>query len=233
MFFIAAPFGNYLKFKGALSVSGTWTARPRSGRFIQVLKTLRYTKYGWVNKLGLRNKGIDYGLKLLKRDPDDILSIAAIEPPDWNLLYQKIPKSQSVEVNLGCPNTPKNLWHGFDYFAHYALNRKWCIAKIPPTFQDKDIDYIVDSGFKQIHACNTIPTDKGGLSGRDIVPHTIRCIKYIKKVHPHVEVIAGGGIYSPEDVQKYKDYGADHFSLGTICFTPWKIKGVIKMSQYY
>ena len=54
MFFIAAPFGNYLNFKNSISVSGTWTRESRPGRFTQILKTLRYTKDGCVNKLGLR-----------------------------------------------------------------------------------------------------------------------------------------------------------------------------------
>ena len=48
MFFIAAPFGNYLNYDNALSVSGTWTVKPRPGRFKQILKTLRYTKDGWL-----------------------------------------------------------------------------------------------------------------------------------------------------------------------------------------
>ena len=220
MFFIAAPFGNYLKFKNTLSVSGTWTLEPRPGRFIQALKTIRYTKYGWVNKLGLRNKGIDYGLK----HPRDILSISAIEQVDWFNLHKKIPKYISVEVNLGCPIIQPNLFPGFASFTREP--REWCIAKIPPTFKESDIDFIIQSGFKQIHACNTIPTDKGGLSGKDVMPHTIRILKYIKRNHPNITVIAGGGIYSKEDVDRYRDNGADHFSLGTICFTPWKIKSV-------
>jgi len=220
MFFIAAPFGNYLKFKDIISVSGTWTLKPRPGRFVQVLKTLRHTKYGWVNKLGLRNKGIDYGLK----HPRDILSIAAIEQVDWYELHKKIPKNASVEVNIGCPNIQHNLYPGFANFTRDS--REWCIAKIPPNFKEADIDFIIQSGFRHIHACNTIPTKDGGLSGKDIMPHTIRILKYIKRRHPNVTVIAGGGIYSKEDVQKYKDNGADHFSLGTICFTPWKIRSV-------
>ena len=219
-FFIAAPFGNYLKFKDIISVSGTWTLKPRPGRFIQVLKTLRHTKYGWVNKLGLRNKGIDYGLKY----PRDILSIAAIDHYEWWELHKKIPKTLSVEVNIGCPNTSSNVYPGFASFTRNT--REWCIAKIPPTFKEDDIDFVIESGFKQIHACNTIPTKDGGLSGKDIMPHTMRILKYIKKTHPNVKVIAGGGIYSKEDIDRYKDYGADHFSLGTICFTPWKIKSV-------
>jgi len=220
MFFIAAPFGNYLKFKNILSVSGTWTLEPRPGRFMQVLKTLRYTKYGWVNKLGLRNKGIDYGLKY----PRDILSIAAIKQGDWFKLYNKIPKNANVEINLGCPNIQPNLFPGFASFTQN--HREWCIAKIPPTFKEEDIDFIIQAGFKQIHASNTIPTKDGGLSGKDVMPHTIRILKYIRRKHPNVTVIAGGGIYSKKDVEYYKNNGADHFSLGTICFTPWKIKGV-------
>jgi len=222
MFFIAAPFGNYLKFKNIISVSGTWTLKPRPGRFMQLLKTLRYTKYGWVNKLGLKNKGIDYGLK----HPQDILSIAAIDPHEWWDLHKKIPKTSSVEINLGCPNTPKNIYPGFSSFTRNP--REWCIAKIPPTITEEDIDFIINAGFKQIHACNTIPTPKGGLSGKDIVPHTIRILKYIKKHYPNIEVIAGGGITSKEDIKRYTDYGADHFSLGTVCFSPWKIKNIIK-----
>ena len=50
--FISAPFGNYLKFKNAISVTGTWTYKPRPGLFSQVIKTLRYTRDGWRNKIG-------------------------------------------------------------------------------------------------------------------------------------------------------------------------------------
>ena len=61
--FISAPFGNYLKFKNAVSVTGTWTYKPRPGLFKQVVKTLRYTRNGWRNKIGLRNRGIEYGIQ--------------------------------------------------------------------------------------------------------------------------------------------------------------------------
>jgi len=222
MFFIAAPFGNYLKYKNTISVSGTWTLKPRPGRFMQLLKTLRYTKKGWVNKLGLRNKGIQYGLK----QNYDILSLAAIESDDWILLDNLVPRNANIEINLGCPNIPENLFPGFASFTRNK--RKWCIAKISPTYEEKDIDFVINSGFKQIHACNTLPVEDGGLSGKDIIPHTIRILKYIKKNYPTLEVIAGGGITSKEDVDRYKDHGADHFSLGSVCFTPWKIKNIIK-----
>ena len=222
MFFIAAPFGNYLKYKNVISVSGTWTLESRPGRFSQILKTLRYTKRGWVNKLGLRNKGIDFGL----RQRYDLLNIAAINHDDWKKLYEKIPRDSNVEINLGCPNIKPNMWTGFESFT--KDNRKWCIAKIPPTFSKQQIDFVIESGFNQIHACNTIPIDRGGLSGKEIIPYTIKILEHIKKNYPRISVIAGGGIMDREVVNKYRSHGADHFSLGSVCFTPWKIKKIIK-----
>ena len=49
-----------------------------------------------------------------------------------------------------------------------------------------------------------------------------------KTKYPSVIVIAGGGIYSKDEINMYKDSGADHFSLGTICFTPWKIPSILR-----
>ena len=83
-------------------------------------------------------------------------------------------------------------------------------------------------GYNQIHASNTLPTDKGGLSGKILVPNTLRIINYIKTNYPHIEVIAGGGVYSKQDAQVYIDAGSDHISLGTVCFTPWKINNIVK-----
>ena len=69
-YFISAPFGNFLQYssfaQGATCVTGTFTLKPRVGRFKQILKTLRYvpTEAGWAwrNQLGLRNPGIFKGI---------------------------------------------------------------------------------------------------------------------------------------------------------------------------
>ena len=73
-FFIAAPFGNWIHHKNAVSVKGTFTLNPQGNRLWSILKTLRHTKDGWVNKLGLPNPGITKGLD--SSLPCDILSIA-------------------------------------------------------------------------------------------------------------------------------------------------------------
>ena len=81
MLFISPPFGNYLSFQDSVSIKGSYTLHARSGLFLQIIKTLRYSfeNKGWINKIGLRNKGIDYGLQHY-RPEKDIISIAIIFP---------------------------------------------------------------------------------------------------------------------------------------------------------
>ena len=230
MYFISAPFGNFLQYatfaSDAICVTGTFTLKPRPGRVKQILKTLRYvhTKSGWTwrNQLGLRNPGIFEGIE--NTSHNSVMSIASLEPNDWKILYEIVPKNQSVELNISCPNVNAhpNLIKSFS-----KDNRKWCIVKVPPTITEKQVDKIIKLGYNTIHACNTLPTEKGGLSGKMIVPYTMNLIDYIKNTHDGVTVIAGGGVYSKQDAQNYLNAGADHISLGSVCFTPWKIKGII------
>ena len=42
-----------------------------------------------------------------------------------------------------------------------------------------------------------------------------------------IEIIAGGGVKNFKDVNDYLTFGANHISLGTICFTPRKVKALI------
>jgi len=225
--FIAAPFGNYLKLSNAISVTGSWTYKNRPGLFSQVLKTLRYTKDGWRNKIGLRNAGIFEGLK--RSGPDDVLSIAAIDRWDWINMDSVIPSDTSLEINISCPNLDKDV--GATSLPGFKLwpnkNREWCICKIPPTASFDLIDQIVDLGYNQIHASNTLYSPKGGQSGSLLTPYTNKIIEYIKTKHSHVTVIAGGGVTSKKHAEDYFNLGADHVSLGTVCFTPWKIKNIL------
>ena len=227
MYFISAPFGNFIHRKNAISVTGTWTLEPRPGRFRQIVRTLRYTREGWRNKLGLRNQGLRVGM--LKTSYNDCLSLAAISPRDWAVMHDMISIRRNVELNISCPNLDSHEdTTQFDGFHLYTNQQSdWRIVKIPPTSTTNLIDKIVEVGYNQIHTSNTLPTDKGGLSGRVLIPYTLKLIEYIKCTHPQVEVIAGGGVYSKEDAQRYLDAGADHISLGSVCFTPWKIKEIL------
>ena len=228
MIFIAAPFGNYLHFKNAISVHGTFTVVPRPGRLKAIIKTLRYTKQGWRNKLGLRNPGLQTGM--FNTSYNDLLSVAAIDPADWTKIQMSIGVERNIELNVSCPNLDSHddttTWENFEKFPE-KMRGNYCIVKIPPNSSETLIDKLVDMGYKQIHASNTLPTDKGGLSGKILFPYTCKIIRYIKNKYPHVEVIAGGGIGSANDAFKYIEEGADHISLGSVCFTPWRIKKII------
>jgi len=229
MYFISAPFGNFLQHstfaKNAICVTGTFTLKPRPGRLKQILRTLRYvrTEKGWTwrNQLGLRNPGIFNGIE--NTNSNSVMSISSLEPNDWKILYEIVPKDMSVELNISCPNVDAhpNLTKTFA-----KDKRKWCIVKVPPTITPKQLDKIVSLGYNCIHASNTVPTAKGGLSGKMIMPYTLKIIDYMKNKHNDVTMIAGGGVYSKQDAKNYLDAGADHISLGSVCFTPWKIKGI-------
>ena len=231
-YFISAPFGNYLRFKQATSVTGTWTVSPRPGRLIQIIRTLRYvrTPYGWSwrNKLGLRNPGLREGM--WRTDYQSVLSVAAVEPLDCEKIQLSISQERNIELNVSCPNLDAHddttTWSGFDKFPE-RMHGRWCIVKIPPTATTELIDRLADQGYTQIHASNTLPSPKGGISGKSLVPHTLRIIDYVKSTHPHIEVIAGGGITTPQDRDCYLDAGADHISLGSVSFTPWRIPKII------
>ena len=65
MLFISPPFGNYLNFPKTIPIKGSYTYYKRPGKWSQIFKTLRFDRryYGWRNKIGLRNPGIDYAIK--------------------------------------------------------------------------------------------------------------------------------------------------------------------------
>ena len=78
MLFINPPFGNYLNLPNTTSITGSFTLQPREGLIMQIIKTLRYSfEYnGWVNKIGLKNKGIDWALTNI--DKNNIISVAIL-----------------------------------------------------------------------------------------------------------------------------------------------------------
>ena len=224
-FFFSAPFGNYYRHKDAVSVTGTWTLRQRGNRLLAVIKSLRYNREykGWTNKLGLPNPGIHEGLK--RTLPTNVLSIAEIERGDFLEMNNHIPKEQSIELNLSCPNLGKTLpWDDVKIFS--KRDRKWCIAKVSPLTTPEHLEYLIDiAGFRQIHFSNTLPVKEGGLSGSCLIPYTIELIRLVREnwKNEDIEIIAGGGVQDQAHVLEYMKEGANHVSLGTVCFNPYKV----------
>ncbi len=107
MLFISPPFGNYINFEKTTPIRGSFTLYPRPGLFTQILKTLRFSvkKNGWINKIGLRNPGIDYAIKTYKKG--EIISIAINDRTDAGRIGSKIPEDMDIEINISCPNVEK------------------------------------------------------------------------------------------------------------------------------
>ena len=104
MLFINPPFGNYLNIENTIPIRGSFTLYERKGLIYNIFKSLRYSFAcgGWVNKIGLRNKGIDYAISTYKKG--EIISIAIINKEDVNILLKKIPNDMLVALIL------KNHW---------------------------------------------------------------------------------------------------------------------------
>ena len=226
-FFISAPFGNYIKPKGTIPVTGTFTLNPRGNRFWAVLKTLRYNtaQQGWVNRLGLPNHGIREGLK----KESTVISIAEIDKGDFQRLNVLIPENQSIELNLSCPNLNKKLsWESAKCFN--SEKREWCIAKLSPLTTPEELKFVVEFlGFTQLHFSNTLPTVQGGLSGPMLRGYTTELIELVRKEYGNsVEIIAGGGVSDFGSVTDYLSSGANHISLGSVCFNPFKLRKLLR-----
>jgi len=218
MLFISPPFGNYINLPFTTSIHGSFTNEPREGLFKQILKTLRYSfeNKGWINKIGLRNKGIDWALKNVPQK--DVISIAILDKTDIPIMLKKIPQERNIEINVSCPNAEKEMINeGLKDFIN--PKRKWCIIKISPHSTQADIDMYYKTGFRQFHCCNTLPVKNGGLSGQSLIPYTKEKIEHIKK-YPDCEIIAGGGIQSIQTYNLYKQLGSHHASISTIFFHP-------------
>lgn len=224
MIFISPPFGNYLTFPNTIPIKGSFTLEPRNGLFMQILKTLRYSfeQKAWINKIGLRNKGLDWAIEQYRQSSrEQIISIAIMEKNDIPKILKKIPEDMNIELNVSCPNAEKEMIHqGLSEFVHDK--RKWCIIKVSPTVSLCTLDSYYKQGFRQFHCSNTIPTPRGGMSGPQLIPYNEKLIKYLKTKYSDIEVIGGGGIQTKQDIDTYRKFGADHFAMSTLFFCPYR-----------
>ena len=230
MFFISPPFGNYLSLPKTTSIYGSYTVEPRPGLWPQIFRTLRYSfRYkAWVNQIGLRNKGIHWALQHVPKD--QILSIAIMHDSDIPKFLETIPDDRNLEINISCPNVQKTAQN--NRLGEFVNNkRKWCIVKLSPKVNTDQIDGLYKQGFRQFHCSNTIPVPEGGLSGPMIRSYSDKHITYIRTNYPDSEIIGGGGITNWNHVESIRRIGADHFSISSGFFQPWKL--VPFLYRYY
>ena len=221
---ISPPFSHYIGLPWATRIRGTFTRYPRDGIIKNSLKTVRpdFKNGSWTNKMGLVNKGFPYD----NVKKNSIYSVTAFNLDDWYYLLDNIPQDTIIELNISCPNSNEIFVLG-DVITDFVHKFKSVILKLPSNSIKETLDWYefgVDFGVKAFHIGNTIKTDKGGLSGREIQKVSLPVIHKIREFDDESIIIGGGGIYSKEDVRKYKDVGADIISLSTVFITkPWNI----------
>ena len=247
MIYISPPFGNYISISDCTSVAGTFTYFRRKGLIRQVLKTLRPVEGGWRNGIGLRNKGI---INIKEFNPDKVYSICALKytpnrydlPPHmqrylWDSLMHYIPSHIPIELNIGCPNVMDMADISDFQLESYIKKFDNLTVKLPPTSLPSYIENLYHIGIRKFHLSNTFPvqvyTDNGiicyGLSGRPLREKNLPFVEKIADMKLNgISIIAGGGIYTPQDVRDYHKAGATDYSLSTIFFTPWRVSSVLQ-----
>lgn len=233
---VSAPFGNYLSLgEHATATVGTFTWERRRWRLWRILLTVRYNPFtkAWRNKIGLRNPG----LPSFVRDCDDnpsylfnrIVSIHGFNDQEWNSLIETcgaVLKPEWVELNLSCPNVESvgDVARVLRYTSVLDLDR--VIVKVPPTIKELEriVDRALQAGITKFHATNTMPhpKGKGGVSGAPLLAHALRAVQQIRKMAPEATIIGGGGIQKWDHVRYFANAGADHVSIASLLFFPWR-----------
>ena len=238
---ISAPFGNYIQPRGCTPTLGTFTSQARPGRLMQIIRTVRYSPSlgAWVNKIGLRNPGIDW-LAARARDgrisvADKLISIHGFNDSEWDRLISVTAglSPLGIELNMSCPNIGHMNWP--EWLFARAVERAaaagvMAVVKVPPVNYREMVEQALGAGVRALHCCNTIPVPAGGVSGKPLKPVALQCIRDVRALAERagvsgLTIVGGGGITTPSDIDDYAQAGADHFAIGTKCFNPRVLVG--------
>ncbi|MEM1107193.1 MAG: hypothetical protein AAGH99_00705 [Planctomycetota bacterium] len=226
---VSAPFGNYIRPEGCTATLGTFTATARSGRVQQIIKTVRYYPRvrGWVNKIGLRNPGLGWVEKKVaagKLDlADKVVSIHGFNDDEWLDLVNRLAamKPLAMELNMSCPNVGHIDWPP-ELFKRAVETGVPTIVKLPPVNYLTMAEMAFAQGVRALHCCNTLPVPAGGMSGYPLKPVSLQCIRDLRE-QPwggEIVIVGGGGIRKADELDEYRDAGADAYAIGTITMNP-------------
>ena len=228
-FIVSPPLSNLKVFspKDSTRILGTYTLEKRRGLW-RVLTTLKKVEGGWANSVGLRNGGI-------KSVPNtkDIISISVFEQSEWSPIISTLKERDNilgVEVNVSCPNAQVGMIPP-EHLKDLNNSFETVIVKTPHFASLCYYLRLIDTGVDIIHISNTRPSEYGAISGTSLIERNLKRIRQVKSFRPNVKVIGGGGIYDLDTVLRYEEAGADHFSLGTLLFSPLKTRRLIR--DYY
>jgi dihydroorotate dehydrogenase len=135
-------------------------------------------------------------------------------------------------LNLGCPNVHE---YGIDFNSLEQFCRHyWCGVKLPADLRQAFVvaEQAVLAGVRYLHAGNTLPSERGGISGHPLKFVNLQIVEALAKMFSgiNVNIVGGGGIYSFDDLIDYRNAGANSYSLATVWFKPWRARKI--MRQY-
>lgn len=232
---LSAPFGNYIQPQGTTPTIGTYTALRRGGRpaaFGRAVLTMRYYRrmQAWVNRIGLRNPGIDSlltGTWHGRPSTECILSVHGFSQSEWDLLLERAVQIRplALELNISCPNVGELSWPT-TLFADAVATGIPVIVKIPPVRFHAMAEAAIGAGVQWIHATNTLPVAKGGMSGAPLKPLSLDCVAWLRsQFGADLRIIGGGGIRCAQDVADFAEAGADRFAVGSYAVRPSVLRG--------
>ena len=229
---ISAPFGNYIQPSGTTPTLGTFTALRRGGVLQRVWRVARTVRYypgtrAWVNRIGLRNPGIDWLCQRAASGAvdvaDKLVSVHGFSADEWYRLLDRIAELQpmAVELNVSCPNVGHISWP-LDLFSRAVATGVPVVVKVPPIEYSLMVEQAHEAGIRHFHCCNTLPVPGGGMSGTPLLPLSLACIRDLRarSFGQELVLIGGGGIYQPTDIDAYARAGADHVAIATKLFHP-------------
>ncbi len=220
-------------------VGGTVTAEPRPGN--PRPRIVRNPHDGaLVNSLGFPSRGVEEVAGRLRRRIPGVpllVSISGLSIDEFALCYRRLsPLCDGVELNVSSPNT-----QGIRVFQEPEMLVELLSAlgpqkagplflKLPPYFDDdqravvlKLVDVCMEHGVEGVTVANTHPVPderlavgRGGLSGRPLLPHTLRMVADIRNhAGDGLAIIGCGGVSSGEDALRVLRAGADSLQLFT------------------
>ncbi len=221
------------------AVAGTVTRRPREGN--PRPRIVRHVRRGAiVNAMGLPNPGASVAAARFARSPRSgprFVSIADESIEEAIAVCELLdPHVDGFELNASCPNVA---W-GRDRDTEEHLRAlvgalvdgtaRPLFVKLPPLGAGQELDAVLalasvarEAGASGVVCGNTLPVDddglsvgRGGLSGRPLLPGTLRAVAAVRgELGPDPVVQACGGIGTPDDVRACLDAGADAIQIYT------------------
>ena len=193
---------------------------------------------GLVNCNGFQNPGLEAFRRSVAALPHRvplIVSVAGESVDDYVALVQALaPHGDLVEFNISSPNTklvyawserPRELRALLEAIARACA--KPLIVKLSPDFADVNerdiIPAALEAGVRIVNYGNTrrvveprLSQGTGGLSGPEIFPQTLENLRRTRKRFGNdVEIIATGGVDTPDKAKQLLDEGANAVSYFT------------------